>query len=605
MLVRTRDYVDEQGPKYRFYSFFLHAKYLVTWPRVIFGVATSFFVTSIAYGTVKALYLVFAVIVMAFFSGRYAGELITDHMPNFILFPNIINSIDIVPADYLLGGVMGDYLGATICVTEVYLLTILLLFNKYDEHVRVWKEIGSLVAKAGAGNTSASLLMESLILSDALFSLAKFLVVIMFTYVWCRNVGLPPVLVPSIVAEERSTDEIQIALVSPRQDDTERSDNALEAFLNDEQHDFTERYDAVRDFLDSLAKPVGSLGTLEDWASRLAALQKRMKPQVENVACLIFAADHGVAKDVKDGGMSCSAYPSSVSEKVAIGLDNGLAGASVLSKYNNVSLRVIDVGLATDSEWSGEIVRSAENKVIGGTKNFCKGNAMTSEQVEHCILAGRSETGKAIDELGCNVVLFGEVGIGNTTTSATLISALTGKDAEELCGSGASISRDGINAEVVKKKVSIVKEAMKYHGASSMNGQPYKSLKAVGGAEIAAITGGILEATERSVPVLIDGFICTTAAMIACHINPIASRAILFATESTEKGQTIALEEIAKIALANGFPAPEAPALRMKLRMGEGTGALTAVPLLRSACGILSMGTLQQVLSLGTSEPSC
>jgi nicotinate-nucleotide--dimethylbenzimidazole phosphoribosyltransferase len=138
-----------------------------------------------------------------------------------------------------------------------------------------------------------------------------------------------------------------------------------------------------------------------------------------------------------------------------------------------------------------------------------------------------------------------------------------------------------------------------------MKGQPYKALKSVGGSEIAAIVGGILEASERNVPVLIDGFICTTAAMIACQINPLATRALLLATESTERGQTIALDEIAKIALDNGLPPLESPALRMKLRMGEGTGALTAVPLLRSACSILSMGTLERVLSLEAEKTSC
>ena len=495
---------------------------------------------------------------------------------------------------------MGDYLGATICATEVLLLTIILLFGTYDDHIIVLAEFQSLMGKV-ADATSMSTLIESLLLSDALFSLAKFIVVVKFTHVWCSNVGLPPVFVRKIVKEKGSTEEIQITLVTEKEA-TEKDENTLEAFLNDVNHDFTEKYDEVRNYIDSLAKPVGSLGTLEDWASRVAALQKRVMPQADNVACLVFAASHGVAADVKDGGMNCSAYPSSVTEKVVIGLDNGLAGASVLSKCNNVDLRVIDVGLATDLDQS-EVVRSSENKMMGGTKNFCNGNAMTGDQVEKCMLDGRRETSRAIDDLGATIIVFGEVGIGNTTTSAALLACLTGKDPTELCGSGASTTRDGVNTEIVKKKVSIVKEAIQYHG--TMKGQPHKALKAVGGAEIAAIVGGILESTERNAAVIVDGFICTTAAMIACQINPTTSRALLFATESTEKGQTIALQEIIKIALANGFPPPESPALCMKLRMGEGTGALAAVPLLRSACAVLSMGTLQEVLSLDSSGPSC
>ena len=501
---------------------------------------------------------------------------------------------------------MGDYLGATICVTEVYLLTIILLMGMRDEHIQVWTDLQMLLLDITAGKiTSTAMLMQEFQKSPELFSFVKFVAVVIFTSLWCSNVGLPPVFVRKTVAEKGPTDDIQIALITSDKKSVEKGENSLEALLNDEKLDFTQRYDAIRNYLDSLAKPVGSLGTLEDWASRLAALQKQMNPKADNVACLIFAADHGVAKDAKDGGMNCSAYPSSVTEKVVIGLDNGLAGASVLAGCNNIDLRVIDVGLASENEWKGEIVKTSDRKIVGGTNNFCRGNAMTSEQVEQCILSGRMETGKTIDELSCNVMLFGEVGIGNTTTSAALIAALTGKDPTEVCGSGASTSRDGVNLDVVKKKVSILKEALKFHGPASMKGQPYKALKAVGGAEIAAIAGGILEAAERNVPVLIDGFICTTAAMIACKINPIASRAILFATESTERGQVIALEEIAKIAVENGFPAPEGPALRMKLRMGEGTGALTAAPLLKSACAVLSIGTLEQVLSLGSDEPSC
>eukprot|EP00804_Cyclotella_cryptica_P029254 CCRYP_011679-RC/>CCRYP_011679-RC protein AED:0.03 eAED:0.03 QI:164/0.83/0.85/1/0.16/0/7/2937/696 len=575
MMVRTRDYVDEQGPKYRFYSFFLQAKYLVTWSRVVFATMTSLIVASIAYGVVKGAILISAVMVMAFFSGRYA--------------------------DYLLGGVMGDYLGATICVTEVYLLTIILLFNKLEDHLILFEEIVSVFSEVTTGDTSASGLMKSLMQSDSVFSLLKAVSVVLFTHVWCRNVGHSPVFVRKAVSEREPTDEIQISLVGPVAGDDTNVSNALEAFLADKNNNFSQRFNAVREYLDSLAKPVGSLGTLEDWASRLASIQRSITPKADRVACILFAADHGVAKDIADGGMSCSAYPASVSKKIVLGLDKGLAGACVLAKCNDVDLRVIDVGLAdglSKCEWTGKIARSSKSKIIGGTKNFCTSNALSSEEVDQCIRAGKMETAKTIDELGCDVVVFGEVGIGNTTTSATLISCLTGKNPSDLCGSGASTSRDGVNEDIVTKKISIVEEAIKYHGASKLKGQPYKALKAVGGAEIAAIVGGMLEASERNVVVLVDGFICSTAAMIACLINPMVSRGLLFATESTEKGQAVALEEIAKIALANSIPPPEGPALRMKLRMGEGTGGLSAVPLARTACATLSIGTLEEVLNL-------
>mmetsp|Transcript_25697 Transcript_25697/g.53668 ORF Transcript_25697/g.53668 Transcript_25697/m.53668 type:complete len:397 (-) Transcript_25697:330-1520(-) len=378
---------------------------------------------------------------------------------------------------------------------------------------------------------------------------------------------------------------------------------ALSATLTHSTETFTSRYDAVRSYLDSLAKPVGSLGSLEDYSARIAALQRTATPSVDNGSiCLIFAADHGVAKDMREGGRSCSSYPQAVSRKVLEGLDHGIAGASVLAKCNDVALRVVDVGLAdgpAQYEWSNNVVHSSENRVKGGTKNFCIGCAMTKEEVERCIQSGRKETSKFIDEMGGKLVLFGEVGIGNTTSSSALIAALTGTDVESLCGTGASTTRDGINDEVVAKKISIIKEAMQYHDASSLKGAPLNALQAVGGAEIAAMVGGMLEASERDMPILVDGFIVTTAAMIACQIDPLVTRVLLFATQSTEKGQAIALGIIREIATTNGIPAPGKPALNMNLRMGEGSGCLLAVPMARSACAIVSeLATLGEVLGL-------
>jgi len=338
----------------------------------------------------------------------------------------------------------------------------------------------------------------------------------------------------------------------------------------------------------------------------MAALQQTTTPNADSAACLIFAADHGVAKDTSEGGRSCSAYPQIVSRKVLEALDHGIAGASVLSKCNNVELRVIDVGLAdgpVSYDWSGNTVRLATRRIQGGTKNFCTGNALTEEQVKMCINVGREETTKMMDEMGggANVIMFGEVGIGNTTTAAALIAALTGVDVVTVCGSGASVTRDGINEEIVARKIDIVKEALDFHSnnASSMNGNPMQALSAVGGAEICSMVGGMLEASKHDVAILVDGFIVTTAAMIACMIDPMVSRLLLFSTKSTEKGQVIAITTITEIATANSIPVHTKPALDMGLRMGEASGCITSVPLLRSACAtISSLATLNDVMCL-------
>lgn len=381
---------------------------------------------------------------------------------------------------------------------------------------------------------------------------------------------------------------------------------ALSAALRDEHQTFAARYDAVRDYLDGLAKPVGALGGLEDWAARLAALRRSAAPRAApRAACLLFAADHGVAKDARDGGRSCSAYPPAVTRKVVEGLDRGVAGAAVLAACHGVALRVVDVGVAEGADddgaaraWSGDVVRAAGDKVRGGTRNFCQGCAMTPEEVERCVQSGRDETAKFVEETGGDIVLFGEVGIGNTTTSSALIAALTDVDVKLLCGTGAATTRDGVDDEALAKKIAIVEDAMQRHDRAALRGRPLRALAAVGGAEIAALVGGLLEASDRDRPVLVDGFIATTAAMLACQLDPRVARVLLFATRSTERGQAVAVDAIRAAARAAGLPAPAPPALDLALRLGEGTGALLAVPLARSACAVLAgMATLDEVLA--------
>jgi nicotinate-nucleotide--dimethylbenzimidazole phosphoribosyltransferase len=380
---------------------------------------------------------------------------------------------------------------------------------------------------------------------------------------------------------------------------------ALAATLSDPASDFARRYDSVRSYLDALAKPVGSLGSLEDFAARISALQRSATPSVDVAACVIFAGDHGIAKDACEGGANCSSYPQAVTAKVAVALDRGIAGASVLARANGAILRVVDVGLADPPpEWVGGVVRSSAGGVRGGTGNFCAGDAMTPDEVDRCVQIGRAETSAFVDEVGADIVVFGEVGIGNTTTSSALLAALCGaEDVASLCGTGSSTTHDGIDEDdVVGKKVSIIEEAMRYHrGGTShaLRGEPTRALAAVGGAEIAAMVGGILECSDRDLPVLVDGFIVTTAAMIACMMDPSASRVLLFATRSAERGQVVALGAVRDIATSGRFPAPAPPALDMGLRMGEATGALLAVPLVRSACAVVSeLATLNEVLSL-------
>ena len=413
MLVKTRDYVDEAGPKYKFYSFFVEAKHLVTWHRVIFATATSFAVAVLAYGVTNALILIGGVISAVAFSGRYA--------------------------EYLLGGVMGDYLGATICVTEVYLLTILTLLTQLENHKEFFLDLVAQFTQFQNGSLTYHALIDEIHSDDKKAALFRFAAVGVFTTIWCSCVGHPPVFVRESVAANEETSEIRIALANNTiGEQNENPPSTLDGTLSNEKVDFKSRYDAARSYLDSLAKPVGSLGTLEDWAARLAVFQCSSKPTVEKVACLIFAGDHGVAKDKSDGGANCSAYPQSVTQKVLEGLEHNLAGASVLAAANDVNLRVIDVGLATDfgsTFGAGNVVAISEHKVNGGTENFCDGPALSNIELDGCILAGRKETKRCIQKMQeVQLLVFGEVGIGNTTSSSALIAALTGEPAANICG---------------------------------------------------------------------------------------------------------------------------------------------------------------------------
>ena len=584
LLIKTRDYVDEQGPKYKFYSFFVEAKHLVTWHRAFFALIYSFVIASFAYGSEIGALLVVCVLIIVIFSGRYA--------------------------EYLLGGVMGDYLGATICVTEIYLLTVITFLNSNDGFDFAFvSEMFDDCFNFATKSLTISALTDKMINDERKTSLLRFLLVTIWTTIWCSCVGHPPVFVRKTVAAKGETEEIQIALSNGNKKEKHQNQTQIvlvEAALLDQTLDFKTRYHVVRDYLDSLAKPVGSLGTLEDWAARLAVLQRSPNPTVNKTACLIFAGDHGVAKDEQDGGANCSAYTQAVTQKVLEALEYDLAGASILASNNDVFLRVIDVGLAKDSGCTfgaGNIVLVSEHKVKGGTKNFCVGPAMSDLELHECIVAGRKEAKKCIEEMQVNALIFGEVGIGNTTTSSALIAGLTGETVSGLCDSGAAASHDE-DGKIVTNKIKIVEQAMKYHKSSLMKNSPLTALKLVGGAEIAAIVGGILEASDKNVPVLVDGFIVTTAAMIAALISPAVCRVLCFATKSTERGQRIAINTIQRIAEENEFPTITEPALDMNLRMGEGTGALLAISILRSSAAILSkLPTLETVLSLKLPNP--
>lgn len=375
--------------------------------------------------------------------------------------------------------------------------------------------------------------------------------------------------------------------------ETTPREGALKVFSSSEAS-FLEKYEAAQIYLDALAKPVGSLGTLEEWAARLAAIQGSLTPNASQVCCLIFAADHGAAAAPEDGGEACSAYPQFVTRSVLEGLRQGVAGASVLAKTHGVPLRVVDVGVI-GQPFDSEVVQSAAEKLPNGTRNFCSEPAMTIEETDRCIRMGRKSLAKFAESTASRVVALGEVGIGNTTASSAIIAALTDKPVNTLCGGGAFAGRT-VDYSSVEKKIGIVTRALEKHEGCTEDAS--NVLSRLGGAELAALVGAMLEASEQNLGVLVDGFIATAAALVAVNISSSVCRVLFFSTKSAEQGHIAAVERIQEIAKASNLPIPGSPALSMGLRMGEATGALLAVPVLKSAAAILSeMATIQEILS--------
>jgi len=368
---------------------------------------------------------------------------------------------------------------------------------------------------------------------------------------------------------------------------------------------FQERYNAVQSYLDVLAKPIGALGTLEVWAAKLGALQRSLSPDANNVACLIFAADHGAAAPIAQGGEECSAYPQAVTKSVMLQLHRQVSGASVLARVNNVDLRVVDVGVILGENQppldNSKTVVVSPMKLPNGTKNFCVEPAMSAEECERCMAIGRESLVQFVEETSSKIVVLGEMGIGNTTSSSALIAILTGKSTEEVCGGGAFATKEA-SQEVISKKIGIVDRALARHygtnGSRQRNVQGADALAKLGGAEIASLVGAFLEASSRDIPVLVDGFIATAAALVAVSLSPNVCHVLFFASQSAEPGHRAAVEKIQEIALANSLPIDTKPILSMGLRLGGGTAAMLAVPILQSSAKMLSdMVTIQDIIS--------
>lgn len=306
-----------------------------------------------------------------------------------------------------------------------------------------------------------------------------------------------------------------------------------------------------------LTKPPGSLGALESAAVRLAALQHQPRPALDRVWISVFAADHGVAAE------GVSAFPQAVTGEMVRNFAGGGAAISVLARELGATLDVVNLGTVNDP---GEIAGVRRAIVAAGSANFCERPAMSAAQLQAALDAGADSVRLARAD-GAQLYIGGEMGIANTTAATALACALLGVAPTELAGAGT-----GLDAAGIAHKAAVVARALALHADAS---EARERLRRLGGFEIAALSGAFIAAAQAGLPVLVDGYIATVAALAATRINPGVRDWLLFAHRSHERGHGLLLEAL-----------DAQPLLDLGMRLGEASGAAVAVPVLRLACAL-------------------
>jgi nicotinate-nucleotide--dimethylbenzimidazole phosphoribosyltransferase len=315
--------------------------------------------------------------------------------------------------------------------------------------------------------------------------------------------------------------------------------------------------------LDAKTKPPGSLGRLEDLAVRLAAIRGEVLTGELSSAIVVAAADHGVAIE------GVSPYPQEVTGQMLANFAAGGAAVSVLARQTAARLVVVDAGVVAPPAVDG--VRSEVVEGVRGTGNIATGPAMALDVGLRIVERGLALADELADD-GIGILGVGDMGIGNTTCAGALCAALLPADPLRTCGPGTGLDEAG-----VAHKVAVVRRALAANGLDGGSVDPLETLASVGGLEIAFLTGVILGAASRRVPVLLDGFVTGAAALVAHAIAPAVGGCLIAATRSPEPGHGLVLERL-------GLE----PLLDLRLRLGEGSGAALALPLVRAAIAIVT-----------------
>ncbi len=314
----------------------------------------------------------------------------------------------------------------------------------------------------------------------------------------------------------------------------------------------------VQERLDSLTKPQGSLGQLEEMAKQLGGIQGTAHPQIKKKAILLMAGDHGVVAE------GVSAFPQEVTPQMMYNFLRGGAAINVLSRQAGAEVICTDVGVAFPLE-PAELMK---RRVANGTKNMAVEPAMTMAETLTALLTGAEIANEAIDS-GVNLLSTGDMGIGNTTPSSAIVALYTGLPVEDVVGRGTGVDDHGL-----ARKQEIIARAIAVNHPNIQD--PLDVLAKVGGLEIAAIAGSILQAAASRVPIIIDGFISTAGALIAAKLQPECTKFMIPSHNSVEPGHRKALELM-------GLE----PVLNMHMRLGEGSGGALCFYLVEAALHIL------------------
>lgn len=316
---------------------------------------------------------------------------------------------------------------------------------------------------------------------------------------------------------------------------------------------------ALIDKINNLTKPKGSLGTLEHLALQIGWIQQSLSPKLNNPQNIIFAADHGIVEE----GVSLS--PKEITwQQISNFLHEG-AGVNFLCRQHGFKLKIVDAGVDYDLPYEQGIINM---KVRKGTRSYLHQAAMTEEEMELCLCRG-AEVVRRCHEEGSNVLSFGEMGIGNTSSSSLWMTCFTGIPLEQCVGAGSGLDNDGI-----RHKYNVLKQSLEnYKG----DGSPRDIIRHFGGLEMAMAVGGMLQAAELKMVILVDGFIMTNCILAASKLYPEVLDYAIFGHCGDETGHKLLLDSMAA-----------QPLLNLGLRLGEGTGAICAYPIVDSAVRMIN-----------------